>query len=993
MKYCYPKGINSLASIFSFLKKIEFDKENISFVTGKEHTTIRSSCLPIELDVKTNWFWHTFTLELDEASLSFRLLNRHDPQGLHTYYKKYVEQWKIKDFKRNQPPTFIAHVTAWLRYKERLKLAPIKEKYKEINSFLSCHYFIRKSEFKRFMENCPRPNFDINGLEEYFDGKEIQTILKLKRFYNDPYHSLKKANERFSQREIQRYKSILDDLHDSQKIACVTNDDTNLILAGAGTGKTKTLEVKTNYLISSGKFQSDEILLIAYGNKAKEELDDRIGKTLGVAAMTFHGFGRSIVEQHKKRKIIPDVLAEDKAKKRKFIDDEIQRLLAEDQKFIDLAIRYFDDFLFPYKNPFDFDSLGAYYEYLKANEIRCFSTDKMKSYEEVTIGNFLHKNGIEFVYEKLYDKEISEVGFTSYRPDFYLPDFDIYIEHYGMNSNFVAPEYMNPKKYSADRIKKQKIHKLNGTRCIETFSYMKQNNTLLSFLEEQLKNRGVIFNPIPKEEYLDKLKDLGAVSKLSDLCERAINLTRTMNHSVESLREVVNQSNTPSLHAAINILEPLLEHYEKHLSTNNTVDFDTMINDAIDIIQNGNFRCPYKVIMVDEYQDISSPRADIIKAIQEKYPDVIVFGVGDDWQAIYRFSGSDLRLTYNFFDEFGAGTEESLMKTFRFNDGINKVATRFILENECQKKREFEAEGVDDARIHVIKATEKEQEEKIKDIISWIGEKVESDTKDIIEGKDKHRTILLLNRYKYKKPKYFNELVTFAKSKGLGIKFQSCHASKGKEAGYVIIMDMMKGKNGFPAEKIEHPLIELLLPKLESYEHAEERRIFYVALTRAKQRVFILSIEENCSEFVNKLRGYGKKLIDETSIKASPDSLNVTDLSCPECKTGRLVKNKENTYSFCANIPLCDYRLYYCKKCGGSRKRVGEFQVCKDNQCNAKTPTCPKCSGDLKPTTGKYGKFWACYSWDCNGSKDWRIYEKDADVYKMEYEDSVLSGK
>ena len=955
MQYQYPSWSVFLFKRFNFIFDFHRDDEDLKLSFGRSNFTVSISGLPRDIELIEGFIWSDITLKIKDQHYTFKILNRHLPDQFKNVYREHVTDW----------------------YKEKAdKIRPkLLKLYEEVKVFLLPTQYIRTSTFKEFMKDKQSIKLNIAWMYEFCSDDDSATLKKLQKFFEDPFHSFERANDRFIEVERKRYESVISSLNESQQKACIINDDTNIVLAGAGTGKTKTLEIRTNYLIQSGRYAPEEILLIAFGSDAKEELIARVGKPNKVQAVTFHGFGRAIVEGSLGYKVYPDKIAKDEKKLRKFVDDEVQRLLNEDDLFVDLVVTYFDDFLFPYKNPFGFDSLGEYYEYIKTNEIRAFSTDTVRSYEEVNIANFLYRNGIKFDYERMYPGDISKSGFPDYHPDFYLPEYDIYIEHFGVNENLIAPKYMNPERYKEGIYKKRQIHNDNGTDLIETFSYMQSQGRLLKHLKDELIERNVVFKPIPKDEYLEDLKELGAIRKLAELAANAIKLSRTMNHNVETLRASLEGSGNMSLLAAVDVLAPLLNYYENYLEEQGTVDFNTMINNAIGIIKTTNFECPYKVIMVDEYQDMSGPRADILMALKERDPELVIYGVGDDRQAIFRFTGADLSLTYDFFNKFGAGKDGSLDETYRFNDKVNKVATRFITENELQNKKEFKAKSADDARVHIVKTSEKEQEDTINNVIDWISENYGA------------CSILLLNRYLYKKPSYLSELKRSCKVKGINIDFNTCHASKGKEADFVILMDMEKGKNGFPSEKISHPLIEFLLPKLESFKDAEERRLFYVALTRTKERVFILSNEENCSEFVKEIRKYGKKYIDESTIEPSQLALNVTDELCPKCETGRVVKRgKGGFFSTCSNDPYCDYKINNCKSCGGPRLRVGEVYVCIDDTCNSKTPACPKCNGDLRPTSGKNGPYWGCYKgWqNCKGSQNWSTYINDPDVFVEE---------
>ena len=97
-------------------------------------------------------------------------------------------------------------------------------------------------------------------------------------------------------------------------------------------------------------------------------------------------------------------------------------------------------------------------------------------------------------------------------------------------------------------------------------------------------------------------------------------------------------------------------------------------------------------------------------------------------------------------------------------------------------------------------------------------------------------TVLLLGRYGHTCPKNMSELE--ARHPELDLTYMTVHGAKGLEADYVVVLGLRAGKYGFPAEIADDPLIDLVLPAAETLPHAEERRLFHVAMTRARRAVF-----------------------------------------------------------------------------------------------------------------------------------------------------------
>jgi DNA helicase-4 len=383
---------------------------------------------------------------------------------------------------------------------------------------------------------------------------------------------------------------------------------------------------------------------------------------------------------------------------------------------------------------------------------------------------------------------------------------------------------------------------------------------------------------------LHQLRELGAISKFSDLMNEMLKVVKT---SCLSEAQMVQKSRTSvdsdMIEAAIELYQPLGAAYDHALTKDEAIDFDEMINRAVSYVESGKFISRFSHIMVDEYQDISAPRAALVKALKNQNENCVLFGVGDDWQAIYRFAGSDLSFTTDFFDYFGDGIQVELDTTYRFNDRLCATASAFVMRNPNQMVKTLNT--VSEAKfasVVLVKTVPKEQRAQVEKVLAMITTQTQAQGQAV--------SVFLISRFGFGRPEYFEQLNKLYPN--LDIKHYTAHKSKGTEADYVIILDMKKGKHGFPSEKVSHPIIETLLPAQDDYLHSEERRLFYVAMTRAKTMVFVMSDAEQPSAFCQELLEYD---VATELIAPSPSVANMFNASCPSCDSGQLIKRVAKT--------------------------------------------------------------------------------------------------
>ncbi len=289
----------------------------------------------------------------------------------------------------------------------------------------------------------------------------------------------------------------------------------------------------------------------------------------------------------------------------------------------------------------------------------------------------------------------------------------------------------------------------------------------------------------------------------------------------EIQQQLVDHEEYTRLNSELSLAWPCYTAWQEMLKNEGHIDFNMMITQATKLVEKGKFRAPWKYIMIDEYQDISPQRLALIEALcqQSEHQSCVLFAVGDDWQSIYEFAGSDVDLTTGFTERFPRSTVHNLDTTYRFNNQIGEVANRFVQQNPAQ----------------IEKTLKSHKEQKAKAVTLAPSANVEKILDDLNRKAKSTMSVLLLGRNHYHKPELLSD---WQKRFGLlSIEFMTCHASKGKEADFVIILSVDEGQ--FPARVKTLHLDNVLTQSGDSYPHAEERRLFYVAMTRAKKKVWI----------------------------------------------------------------------------------------------------------------------------------------------------------
>ena len=859
------------------------------------------------------------------------------------------------------------------------------------------------------------------------------------------------CRERYIARQLKVHQGFFDTVESnpltlSQRRACIIDNDNNLLLAGAGTGKTSVMVGRTGYLLNSKQAQASDILLLAYGRKAADEMDDRLKAKLastfettaitstgsktninqasrGIAASTFHSLGLQIISQVEGKKPKLSRLAENEKAKMQWLQSCFETLINEHATYRALIIEYFCQYYYVERNAADFKSLGEYYQYLTDNDVRSLKGDKVNSFGELYIANWLFTHGVEYQYQANYAVNVSTLERKQYQPDFFLPEHNIYIEYFDIDECGNPPAFIDKKAYHDAIAWQRATHQRYKTRCIELCYGQHKSGQPLALLADVFAEQAMVTSPLPDEAILGSLQKSGGITQLAGLFSQLLGLYKAACLDAALEKQLVTNAQHPKQTAkALVLLKPILHRYQAYLTQHGEIDFEDMINKALSYVQTGKFRSPWRYIMVDEFQDISDPRARLVKALRDNHKDCSIFAVGDDWQAIYRFSGADVSLTTGFARYFGATgavnsnnlsrtanaansaysanstTQSTLDTTFRFNNQIGQVASDFISKNPQQIKKTIHAlQQVAAPAVSILKRAStnfnstnfysnntnnaKHQlinelaNGAIDDVLAAISAKVlAAQTAQAVKKSPDRRpspaSVYFLARFWFQLPSKADLERLQIKYPLLTLESQSFHASKGKEADYVIILGLNKGAQGFPSEKTTPALLDALLAKPEAYAYAEERRLFYVALTRAKHRVYIIADMSEASCFVKELIDQHADNITLDEFASDANQALVDEINCLVCQTGTLKKRsgKFGDFYACSHFPRCEYKESACEKCASptTRQRFTGFKLCLNNGCNNLTPTCEKCNADMVLRAGKNGKFWGCKNFKGN---------------------------
>lgn len=813
--------------------------------------------------------------------------------------------------------------------------------------------------------------------EDYAEYISSEDEKFFEKFYNKPETfetDTKQANERYINQELKDNSDLFDDLDgksldSQQREAIVVDEDAVKVIAGAGSGKTFTIQGKVKYLTEKRDVDPSEILAISFSNASVDDLKERIAEPIDIK--TFHKVGKDILT-HYNQYSRPDTSALKRIIKRYLTkkalkNEDISKKLIEFFSFYinvppsDDDIKYEGDLL-DWQEGVDFSTLKRRF---KNKQRETLNNEIVRSYEELYIANFLFIYGIKYTYEKIYsypnknferefnkfkeflfsfNEEIpdelknditkgllnltdifEEYEIKDYLPDFYLDDYNIYIEHFGLNRN--CENHLIGGKSSGEYVKemewKRKVHKKYGTTLIETFSYYQSENRLLTRLAEKLQAQGVEFNEIDYREVYRILLENKTIKEWEDfivLLKTFIELFKGNNYDETKFKEfydyvggLKDSFSKDRTIAFLKIVEEIYNDYEAYLLKIKKIDFNDMINKASDCIVKNGLDLSYKYIIVDEYQDTSFTRYNLLRNICDSIGAKIMV-VGDDWQSIYSFSGCDVNIFTKFDNFFDVCETRYIEKTYRNSQQLIDASSNFVMKNPDQTRKELKSSKSLKYPIKLVNFDNDFDEILKFELIikNIINQSTFKNKKILILGRNNKDIFNLLKNFnvenEYGKRKFeilgdedklrrnkFVKIV-YRESPDVNIEYRTVHQSKGLECDNVILINLKNWKAGFPNKMVDDPVLNFVKRNGDSFSYAEERRLFYVALTRTKNNVYLLAPYFKSSVFVQELKTDANvellnlehnRLETLKNIEKNGERYVIpTKLKCPVCKTG-----------------------------------------------------------------------------------------------------------
>lgn len=892
-----------------------------------------------------------------------------------------------KTFKPSQNNKAIVQET-----KRPLECLEILKFMNKVNGLLKEERFIARSEYIGLKQECEK---EINRIKVLKDTAMLEEYCLKKNLSLDDMnlalHTYDKLielfaahNRNFINKALIDNKEYLDNilkdvdpvinLDDNQRKVVLSDEDYCLVIAGAGAGKTTTVAARVKYLVEKCHIDPKEILVVSFTNKAVNELREKINDDLQIDCIisTFHAIGNAILRKDNNEKF--NIASESKCYYA--INDFLKEKVLTDEVLCKKLVMFFSTY---FDAPKEFDNIE---EFLKEPSKAIYSTLKgdigdynkkiidakskrtitiqneiLRSHQEVVIANFLYLSGIDYEYEPIYKYNIKYAN-KPYTPDFIIKqgDKEVYLEHFGIseegyNNLYSKEELERYKKSINDKVK---LHRQHNTKLIYTFSSYKDHRSLENHLFELLIENGFIIKPRPDREVLERLitdESNRYIRRLTILLERFIGNFKTCGYDISKFKEFRDSTDNVRNQLFLDVCERAYAFYQDRLKSQNMIDFADMINYAskrLDEMKNENERLHFKYVIVDEYQDISRQRFDLVTAIHNVC-DAKIMAVGDDWQSIYAFSGSDVRLFTSFEEKMGYAEMLKIEMTYRNSQDIIDIAGNFIQKNETQIKKTLKSpKHIDDPIIiYTYDNAKKDHRSNNKQGTNYqmalAVEKALTDIKEFDRERNKKSKVLIIGRFNYEinnleKTGLF-EVQTIRKANGvrsvrypdMDITFMTAHSSKGLGFDNVIILNCKNETFGFPCKIQDDPVLKFVTNDDRSYAYAEERRLFYVALTRTKNRVYCIAPENTPSEFVLEIKEEYKNVVLRGEFKDKERIESVADKRCPICGFPLQYKYK-NAYGLrlfiCTNEPeICGFMT---NDLSGGKMSIMKCDHCKD---------------------------------------------------------------
>ncbi|PKB44196.1 UvrD-like helicase family protein [Cellulophaga sp. RHA19] len=702
-------------------------------------------------------------------------------------------------------------------------------------------------------------------------------------------------------------RTNLSSLNNQQRKAVLSAEKRILVLAGAGSGKTKTLLNKIDYLINDEQADSDSILAITFTKNAANEMVDRmilsadktgfykkVMETKGVTQKdlaierknmlekypwlnritikTFHSLCYQIMREDgvnvfdNQFKLVPKYIDDSSEYKGLSATETEQEIiqkvaikLSENRNYLIALKRYIIDYYVDYIRE---DEGGAEFR-PKGKLFTTLKGEKVRSKSEQFIADWFFRNNIDYKYER---KE--RISKTAFHPDFFIPSANVYLEHV---SNLSHPTF-----WKEEELKK------GGITCIKTYDKATQNSAVFNkVLDTVIKGR--LTEGLDSATVLHYHEEFSGFKKELKKFYRSVfdvkGAIENANKTIETVGLEAKKSEYERVRLFYKVALPIIRDYDVYCTNRSYLGFDGLVEYSLKLFKEhpetrGRYQKKYKYILVDEFQDVNNKQVEFLKYLINDNSQL--FCVGDDWQSIYGFRGSVVDYIVNFKDHFDNSELIKLNLNYRSTDRIVKASNEIIKKNKFQIAKDISAVKKGGAKIEVNYA------------------EVDGETENFIYGKIQQHIaegispdkILILYRRTAMKANVEEKL----KKSGVYVQFKTIHGAKGLEAEVVFVLGLNSARGGFPDPWMQDKIYHVIKKTEYNTLLEEERRLFYVALTRAKTQLYLMSQKGNVSEFI--------KDIPNELMLINEDEASVPEFELTVCK--KCNSKIEDHFKFCA---------------------------------------------------------------------------------------------
>lgn len=710
-------------------------------------------------------------------------------------------------------------------------------------------------------------------------------------------------------------KIDLSGLNDQQKEAVISENKRLLVLAGAGSGKTKTLLQKLIYLIEEKGISPSSILAITFTKNATNEMIDRLiisadesgeyEKQLfdkrksfaekdreryfqqkkykwidGLTVKTFHSFCYSILRNYgvnefdNKFKIIGDTKRDKEDELAKHVAPEtvfevVHKLLieeCEDTVYLLNLKRYILDYLI---DKIHLKQIDPKYLPKDGKYFTTLDGTKVRSKSEQFIADWFYRHSIKYEYEPLLI-----VKDFSFSPDFYIPSANLYIEH------------ISDKSYSMKN--KEEQIQIGNLLLVKTFEAITQDSALFNHtLDKIVKNRlPADYHKTISINFREEFN--GYHEDVKDFVQQIMRITDMIKVENINLDTVLENARNDQHERVRNFYElaiPIAKKYIHYCTDKSYLDFNDLISRSTSLFQNhsdiaSKYKSKYQYILVDEFQDVNNLQVELIKLFLTD--DTQLFCVGDDWQSIYGFRGSNVSYIVEFENHFANAKTIKLNLNYRSTQNIVGASNEVIKHNKFKVDKDVKASKKSEHKIVVFAGNTEEEN------IQFCFDKV----KEVLNDGVYNDEILFL----YRRSKMFTPYFYRFKNENVRVQGKTIHASKGLEAKVVFIIGLTEGNGGFPDIWLEDRIFQVIKKANHDLLMEEERRLFYVAITRAKDKLFLITQKGNESSFL-------KEIPEAFTVRTTNSIKQIVDkvILCDSC-----FSQLEKLHKFC---PYCGQQV------------------------------------------------------------------------------------